>query len=189
MITAFTTAFYNKLKLWPTTWVKNTAYNVGAIMRPTSGVLTHAYKCTTAGTSHTTTEPSWGTTNGGTTADGAGTLVWTCFDTLTYNTLAPQTATIPYVTFGLLTDVPMGTFTKIAAIEDMTFYVNCFTSTSVAHAMILAGLVNTILSNASLTITGYTAMVCRREYIGAVIYDADSKIYQIPLRYRVQGSL
>lgn len=188
MITAFTTGFYSKLRLWPTTWAAGTAYAKGAIMKPTT-YANHAYICSTAGTSAAVTEPSWGTTNGGTTADGAGTLVWTCFDSLTYNTVAPQTAVVPYVTFGLLTDLPIGTFEHIAAIEDMTFYVNCFTSTSVAHAMILAGLVNTALSNVTLTITGYTAMVCRREYIGAVIYDADSKIYQIPLRFRVQGSL
>jgi hypothetical protein len=157
-------------------------------MKPTT-YANHAYICSTAGTSAAVTEPSWGTTNGGTTADGAGTLVWTCYDPLTYNTVAPQLAVVPYVTFGLLTDVPMGTFEHIAAIEDMTFYVNCFTSISVAHAYILAGLVNTALSNVSLTISGYTAMVCRREYIGAVIYDDTNKIYQIPLRYRVQGSL
>jgi hypothetical protein len=188
MITAFTTGFYSKLKLWPTTWTAGTAYAKGAIMKPTA-YASHAYICSTAGTSAAVTEPTWGTTNGGTTADGAGTLVWTCFDTLTYNTVAPQTAVVPYVTFGLLTDMPIGTFEHIAAIEDMTFYVNCFTSTSVAHAMILAGLVNTALSNVTLTITGYTSMVCKREYVGSVIYDADSKIYQIPLRYRVQGSL
>ena len=188
MISAFTTGFYNKLKLWPTTWAAGTAYAVGAIMKPTT-YASHAYKCTTAGTSAAVTEPSWGTTNGATTADGAGTLVWTCFDTLTYNTLAPQTAVLPYVTFGLLTDVPMGTFKYVAAIEDMTFYVNVFTITSVAHAMTLAGLVNTALSDITLTITGYTAMKCLREYVGGVIYEPDTKTYQIPMRFRVQGSL
>jgi hypothetical protein len=188
MISAFTTSYYNKLKLWPTTWVKNTAYSVGAIMKPTT-YANHAYKCTTAGTSHTTTEPSWGTTNGGTTADGTGTLVWTCFDPLTYNTLAPQTAVLPYVTFGLLTDVPMGTFTKIAAIEDMTFYVNVFSVTSFAHAMSIADLVKTAMDDVALSITGYTAMKCMREYVGSIIYDADNKTYQLPMRYRVMGSL
>jgi hypothetical protein len=188
MISAFTTAFYNKLKLWPTTWVAATPYAVGAIMKPTS-YASHAYKCTTAGTSAATTEPSWGTTNGGTTADGTGTLVWTCFDTLTYNTIAPQTAVLPYVTFGLLTDVPMGTFENPAIIEDMTFYVNVFTSTSVSHAMTLAGLVNTALQNVALSITGYTAMKCIREYVGSVIYEPDTKTYQIPMRFRVMGSL
>ena len=188
MISAFTTGFYNKLKLWPTTWAAGTAYAVGAIMKPTT-YASHTYKCTTAGTSAAVTEPSWGTTNGATTADGAGTLVWTCFDTLTYNTLAPQTAVLPYVTFGLLTDIPMGTFEHVAAYEDMTYYVNVFTSTSVAHAMTLAGLVNTALSDITLTITGYTAMKCLREYVGGVIYEPDTKTYQIPMRFRVQGSL
>lgn len=189
MISAFTTAFRNKLMLWPTTWAAGTAYSLGAIMKPTT-YANHCYVCTTAGTSAAVTEPSWGTTDGGTTADGAGTLVWTCHDKKTYNTTSPQTATLPYVVFGLLTDVPIGTFENPAIIEDMTFYVNVFTSTSVAHAMTLVGLVNTALQDITLSITGYTAMKCLREYVGAVIVnDPDKPVYQIPLRFRVQGSL
>ena len=188
MISAFTTAFSNKLMLWPTTWAAGTAYAVGAIMKPTT-YANHCYVCTTAGTSAAVTEPSWGTTDGGTTADGAGALVWTCYDKKTYNVIARQTSTVPYVVFGLLTDVPMGTFENPAIIEDMTFYVNVFTITSVARAMTLAGLVNTALQDITLSITGYTAMKCLREYVGAVIYDADTKVFQVPMRYRVWGSL
>ena len=187
MITAFTTAFYTKLKLWPTTWTAATPYALGAIMKPTT-YASHAYKCTTAGTSAASVQPIWGTTNGGTTADGTGTLVWTCFDTLVYNTMAPQTAVLPYVTFGLLTDVPMGDFASPETIEDMTFYVNVFSSTSIYHAMTIVGLVNTALNNVSLSITGYTAMKCVREFIGNVLYDTENKVFQIPLRYRVWGS-
>lgn len=36
----------------------------------------HSYECTTSGTSHATTEPTWPTTNGNTVSDG--TCVWTC---------------------------------------------------------------------------------------------------------------
>ena len=188
MISAFTTAFSNKLMLWPTTWAAGTPYALGAIMKPTT-YANHCYVCTTAGTSAAVTEPSWGTTDGGTTADGAGALVWTCYDKKTYNVIARQTSTVPYVVFGLLTDVPMGTFENPAIIEDMTYYVNVFTSTSVAHAMTLAGLVNTALQDIALSITGYTAMKCLREYVGGVIYEPDTKTYQIPMRFRVQGSL
>jgi hypothetical protein len=106
-----------------------------------------------------------------------------------YNTLAPQSATLPYLTFGLLTDIPIGTFTRVAAIEDVTFYINAFSSTGIEDLMEIVGLVKTAMDNATLTISGYTAMKCVREYVGGVIYDADTKVYQIPLRYRVWGSL
>ncbi len=184
MIEQISTGFYSKLRLWPTTWVAATPYALGAIMKPTT-YANHAYKCTTAGTSAAVTEPTWGTTNGGTTADGAGTLVWTCFDALTYNTIAPQTAVLPYVTYGLLTDMPISDFADLASIEDLTFYVNCFSSTSVAHALQIADLVNTALQNVSLTIAGYTSMVCKREFMGNVNYEMDTKVFSIPSRYRV----
>jgi hypothetical protein len=116
-------------------------------------------------------------------------LVAVVGDKKVYNTLAPQTAELPYLTFGLLTDIPIGTFTHIAAIEDMTFYVNCFSSTSLAHVMQIVDAVKTAMDDASLTITGYTAMKCMREYVGGVIYDTDNKVYQISMRYRVMGSL
>ncbi|MDD5510909.1 MAG: hypothetical protein PHI12_08865 [Dehalococcoidales bacterium] len=182
------TGFRDKLKLWPSTWAAATAYAIGDIIKPTT-YADHCYKCTTAGTSAAVTEPTWGTTNGGTTADGTGTLVWTCYDKKTYNLKAPQDATIPYVVFGLLTDVPIGTFENPAIIEDMVFYVNCFSNISQAHVAQMADLVNTAVQNTTLTITGYTAMKCVREYIGALFFDDAGGIYQIPMRYRVQGSL
>lgn len=52
-------------------WVTATAYQLGDIVKPTSG--THYYQCTTAGTSGDT-EPTW-KTDGTNTADGS-TLVW-----------------------------------------------------------------------------------------------------------------
>ncbi len=64
-------------------WVANTAYLVGDTVRPTSD-NNHIYKCTTAGTSHATTEPTWPTTENGTVADGA-TLVWTLTYDYQYN--------------------------------------------------------------------------------------------------------
>ncbi len=115
-------------------------------------------------------------------------LVTVTGDKKVYNTMAPQTATLPYLVYGILTDMPDGTFTDLAAIENMTFYVNCFSSTSVAHVMQIADLVKTAMDNVTLTITGYTSMVCMREFTGNVNYDVDNKTYQIPLRYRVWGS-
>ena len=58
-------------------WVANTAYVLGNLVIPTSGNETgYQYRCTTAGTSHATTEPTWPTTPGVTVIDG--TVVWTC---------------------------------------------------------------------------------------------------------------
>jgi hypothetical protein len=188
LINAFSAAFSDKLMLWPATWAANTTYAVGDCIKP-SIYANHCYKCTTAGKSAAVTEPTWGTTDGGTTADGTGTLVWTCYDKKTYNVKTPQAATVPYVTFGLLTDIPIGTFENPAAIEDMTFWINCSSNISQAHTGKMAGLVNTACQNVVLTITGYTAMKCIREYIGPMTYDGDTGIYQIPMRFRVQGSL
>jgi hypothetical protein len=60
-----------------TVWVANTAYASGAYVFPPEPVTDpHVFKCTTAGTSHSTTEPAWDTTPGNTTSDG--TVIWTC---------------------------------------------------------------------------------------------------------------
>lgn len=55
-------------------WTQNTAYSLGDSVIPTTP-NGYRYECTTAGTSHATTEPTWGTTLNGTTSDG--TVVWT----------------------------------------------------------------------------------------------------------------
>ena len=57
-----------------TTWLAITAYSLGDHVKP-STPNNYYYECTTAGTSGGT-EPTWGTTEGGTTADG--TIIWTC---------------------------------------------------------------------------------------------------------------
>jgi hypothetical protein len=106
-----------------------------------------------------------------------------------YNTLAPQTSSCPYIVFGVLTDTPMGTFTYDGAIEDMTFYINVFSETGVENILEIVDLIATAMDDASLTITGYMAMKCMREYVGSVSYDSDTETYQVSMRYRVQGSL
>ena len=61
----------------PTTnWAAATAYVLGDRRKATAAVLGKHFECTTAGTSHATTEPTWDTTVGNTTADG--TVTWTC---------------------------------------------------------------------------------------------------------------
>ena len=69
-------AFDGLIKLLKgTAWVANTAYSLDAEVVPTipNGFI---YICTTAGTSHATTEPTWPTTLDATVTDN--TVVWTC---------------------------------------------------------------------------------------------------------------
>ena len=182
MLLAINVGFYNALKLWPETWAANTAYTVGDVVKPTT-YASHSYKVTTAGTSHATTEPTWGTTNGGTTADN--TVVWTCFDPKTYQVKAPQGSTVPYITFGLLTESPIGTFADFESIENLTYWVNCFSDKSTADLSEITDEVMDALDDVTLTVSGYTNMKCMREFIGSVIWDLETGIYQMPLRYRI----
>ena len=66
-------------------WVAGTIYAEDAVVRPTllSTFTGYTYICTTAGTSHTDTEPTWPTTSEGTVVDG--TVTWTRQDTLDYS--------------------------------------------------------------------------------------------------------
>lgn len=60
----------------PSDWTANTAKISGDYV--TSTVSNgYWYECTTPGTTHATTEPTWGTVVGGTTSDGVD-VVWTC---------------------------------------------------------------------------------------------------------------
>ena len=102
-----------------------------------------------------------------------------------YAVKAPQSATVPYITFGLETDRPIGTFESQTILEDLTYWINIFTSTSVAHVTILTDLVLAIMDDASLNVNGYTGMKCVREFMGSIIWDMETEVYQIPLRYRV----
>ena len=182
MINSANVGFFNMLKTYPTTWASGVVRAVGDIIKPTS-YNSHTYICSTAGTSHATTQPTWATTNGGLTTDG--TAVFTTFDMKTYNVKSPQGATTPYVTFGLETDRPIGTFESLTILEDLTYWVNIFSSTSVAHITTLADLVLAVMDDASLTVSGYTGMKCVREFMGSIIWDMETGIYQVPLRYRV----
>lgn len=56
-------------------WAGNTAKVVGNIVVPTTA-NTYYYECIIAGTTHATTEPTWGTTENGKTTDGS--VTWIC---------------------------------------------------------------------------------------------------------------
>lgn len=186
MLNQVLSGFNSKIRLWPLTWVANTARAVGDIIIPTA-YASHVYLCSIAGTSHGTTQPTWNTTNGGTTVDGSATFV--TYDTKTYQVLAPQGSTFPYISWGLETDVPIGTFASPTKIEDLNFWVNVYSNTSINHLSIITDRVLGILDNASLSVTGFTSMKCFRTYMGTIIPNLDTAgaliAYQQPLRYRV----
>lgn len=58
-----------------TSWAASQAYVVGAFVRAVGAPSALRFECTTAGTSHASTEPTWPTAAGGTVTDG--TVVWT----------------------------------------------------------------------------------------------------------------
>ena len=58
-----------------TAWATGTAYKVGNIRRKTA-TNGFVYRCSVAGTSHATTEPTWPTTVGATVTDNG--ITWTC---------------------------------------------------------------------------------------------------------------
>ena len=57
------------------TWAVGTAYAVNDYVRPSSTNTDFAFQCTTAGTSHASTEPTWPTTADGTVNDNG--VIWT----------------------------------------------------------------------------------------------------------------
>jgi len=179
---AVNVGFYNLLKLWPETSARNTVYAVGDVVKPTT-YASHSYKCTTAGTSHASVEPTWTTTNGATTTDGTATF--TCYDSKTYQVKAKQGDTTPYVTFGLLTESPIGTFADFEAIENLTFWVNVFSDKSTADLAEIADEVMDSLDDKTISVNGYTSMKCVREFISSPVWDSETNIFQISLRYRV----
>lgn len=65
---------FTKLLLEHTAWTANTAQALKSAVRATSDNNLY-FECTTSGTTHATTEPTWDTTVGNTTSDG--TVVWT----------------------------------------------------------------------------------------------------------------
>jgi len=104
-----------------------------------------------------------------------------------YNTIAPQDSALPYITFGLITDVPEGVMQNLGRREEMTFYVNVFSETGIEHVMEIADLVKAAMDDCTLTISGYVHMVCMREFVGAVSREPVTGIYQLPMRYRVMA--
>jgi hypothetical protein len=182
MISAVNVGFYNLLKLWPETWTAATVYTVGDVVKKTT-YNSHSYLCTVAGTSHATTEPTWPTTNGTTIADG--TVTWKTYDPKLYQVKAPQGSSVPYVTFALLTESPIGTFADFEAIENLTYWVNCFSDKSTADLAEISDEVMDALDDKTLSVSGYTSMKCHREFISSPVWDSETGIFMQSLRFRI----
>ena len=103
-----------------------------------------------------------------------------------YHVVAPQDASLPYITFGMLTDVPLGVFKNLTAIEDSTWWFNCFSTTGSKDVGDILKALTDVLDNASLTVAPYTSMVCAREFTGNILFDIDLNTFQIPTRYRIR---
>jgi hypothetical protein len=72
-------------------WTASKAYVKGDFISPTKANRNgYRYECTTAGTAHSATEPTWGTTVGNTTSDESP-LVWTCRGELPNSLQTPKT--------------------------------------------------------------------------------------------------
>ena len=103
-----------------------------------------------------------------------------------YHVIARQGESVPYVTFGLLDASSIGTFANPRAIDVTVWWFNVFSKTGSKDAGTIAGYLSAVLDNANLAVAGYTAMKCVYDYMGSDIYDPDTGIFQIPLRYRIQ---
>ena len=102
-----------------------------------------------------------------------------------YHIIAPQRYAVPYITYGQITDIPLGDFNDPTTIEQTTWYINCFSKTGSKDAGAKAVLVTSVLDNATLTVAGFNELWCLREFIGSPIYDPETTIYLIPLRYSI----
>lgn len=102
-----------------------------------------------------------------------------------YHVIARQGITVPYITYGILTATPIGTFADPRAVDDTNWWFNVF-STGSKNAGEIVDLIAAVLDNASLTVAGYSALKCVYDFTGTDIYDPETEIYQVPLRYRIQ---
>jgi hypothetical protein len=173
--------FYNSLKLFPESWVSTKTYVLGEVIRPTT-YNTHTYLVTTTGTT-SSTEPTWGSTEGTTQNDGS--IVYKICDSKTYQVLAPQSASLPYCVFGCLDQLPINEFGSFDAIDDCNYWVNVFSNKSPADVNELADEVLQSLDDISVSVSGGIVMKSQHTYIGNIIYDDTVKSFQIPIRFKL----
>lgn len=181
MISQITQGFFESLRLYPPTWASTTAYSAGDLVKAVT-YASHSYLCTVAGTS-ASVEPTWSTSNGNTLSDS--TVTWKVFDSKTYQVVAPQGSSVPYVVFGLMTETPIGDFADFEAVENLTYYVNVFSDKSPADVAQKADNVMDALDGASVTASGFTSMKSVREFTGSPTWDMETGVYMTPLRFRV----
>ncbi len=102
-----------------------------------------------------------------------------------YHGIVPQGSVLPYIKIRFLTDPPISTFAKAAAIENGTFYLNIHSKTSPANVLQIADLIFAAMDNTDITVAGYSSLRCMRDYTGEVLPDPDTGHFQMTVRYRV----
>ncbi len=188
MIKEILTGFYQAIRLYPENWASTTALLTGDIIKPTTASTSYTsctYLVTTAGTTGSV-EPAWTSVQNSTIS--SGTVIFTTKDTKCYNVEAPQSASLPYVVFGHNTSVPIGDFADFEAIENSTFWVNCFSNKSVADVTEIADEVLNSLDDVTISVQGYSNLKTQHEYIGNVMANYTDNVFtawQVPIRIRV----
>ncbi len=109
----------------------------------------------------------------------------TVTDPKIYHGIVPQGSVLPYIKIRFFTDKPLSTFSKSGAIEYGTFYLNIHSKTSPANVLQIADLVFATMDNTDITVTGYSSLLCERDYTGEVLTDPETGFYQMTVRYRV----
>lgn len=102
----------------------------------------------------------------------------------TYRLIAPPNTTPPYVVFEMLDDSPVPVFGDHDSIENVHMMIHVW-GTSPKNVTQCADLVINIMDGSTLTITGYTNILCMREYVGSPIFFEESEDFQIPIRYHL----
>jgi hypothetical protein len=101
--------------LYASEWATGTAYAVGQVVVPTTA-NNYRYRCTVAGTSHATTEPTWPTTVGSEVTDN-GTLKWICdgsdIAAKTDSTIPSASTTTEWTTTSVSALIPEGSNTDL----------------------------------------------------------------------------
>lgn len=102
----------------------------------------------------------------------------------TYRLIAPPRVSPPYVVYEFLDNRPTPVFGDVDSLENFNMMIHVW-GTSPYNVVQCADLVINLMDGSSLTISGYTNILCLRDYVGSPIFDEVSETYQIPIRYRL----
>ena len=103
-----------------------------------------------------------------------------------YNVTAPQGTAFPFLVFTLLSDTPINTFNELSAINDAAVQVLILSdSASAKECGTIYDLLDAVLQGQALSVSGYGHLKTHREYLGTPLFDPETRIYELPVRYRI----